>query len=146
MLMDKTHAVPVAPKRAHLVTFLVALLACAIIVLWMVGPYLLSLFLGGTLAMLTYPVYQWFRAMKFGPRLAATAVTALLLLLVIAPLTGFSILAIKEGISISQEMAELKEFSTKALTVALSRWQLVRTVVGDPREVNAQIKSTIQAA
>ena len=39
----------------------------------MVGPYVLSLFLGGALAMLAYPVYQWLRAKKWGPRLAATA-------------------------------------------------------------------------
>jgi len=138
--------VQASPRRAHLVTFLVTLLACVVTVFWMVGPYLLSLFMGGTLAMLTYPVYQWFRVRKCGPRLAAAAVTALLLLLVITPLTGFSVLAVKEGISIGQEMAGLKEFSPKALTVALSRWQLVRTVIGDPREVTAQLKSTIQAA
>ncbi|OGS57643.1 MAG: hypothetical protein A3J79_08525 [Elusimicrobia bacterium RIFOXYB2_FULL_62_6] len=111
----------------------------------MTGPYLLSLFLGGTLAMLAYPAYQWLRAKKCGPRLAAAAVTALLLLLVIAPLTGFSFLAVKQGIAIGQEMAELKEFSPTALTAALSRWQLVKTVIGDQRKVNARLKSAIQA-
>ena len=135
-----------AIKRAHLVTFLGALLACIAVVLWMVGPYLLSLFLGGTLAMLSYPVYLWLRARKWGPRLAATAVTALMLLLVIAPLTGFSILAVRQGIDIGRELAELKEFSPKAITVDLSRWQLVRMVIGDPALVNAQIKGGIQAA
>jgi predicted PurR-regulated permease PerM len=72
-------------------------------------------------------------------------VTVLLLSLVIAPLTGFSILAVKQGIAIGQEMSELKEFSPKSLTVALSRWQVVRTVIGDPVQVNARIKSVIQA-
>ena len=143
--MKETPAAPVVTKRAHLITFLGALLACILTVLWMIGPYLLSLFLGGTLAMLTYPVYQWFRKRKCGPRLAATAVTALLLLLIIAPLTGFSILAIKQGIVIGQEMSELNEFSPKALTAALSRWQLVRIVIGDPARVNTQLKSAIQA-
>lgn len=143
--MKEPLAAPAATKRVHIITFLGALLACIVTVLWMTGPYLLSLFLGATLAMLTYPVYQWLRARKLGPRLAATAVTALLVLLVIAPLTGFSILAVKQGISIGQEMAELKEFSPKALTAALSRWQVVKTVIGDPRQVNAQIKSAIQA-
>ena len=133
-------------QRVHLVTFLGALLACIVVVLWMAGPYLLALFLGGTLAMLAYPAYHWLRARKWGPRLAATAVTALLLLLVIAPLTGFSILAVKQGIAISHELAELKEFSPKALTVTLSRWQVVRTVIGDPGLVNARLKSTIQGA
>ncbi|HBA59499.1 MAG TPA: hypothetical protein DCZ92_01490 [Elusimicrobia bacterium] len=145
MTKEATAARPVT-RRAHLITFLGALLACVIAVLWMIGPYLLSLFLGATLAMLTYPVYQWFRAKKWGPRLAGSAVTALLLLLVIAPLTGFSILAVKQGITIGQRMTELKEFSPKAITVTLSRWQLVRTLIGDPKQVNAQLKGAIQAA
>jgi len=135
----------VATRFAHLITFLGALLACGIAVLWMLSPCLLSLFLGGTLAMLTYPVYQWLRFKKFGPRLAATAVTALLLLLVIAPLTGFSVLAVKQGVVIGRELSELKEFSPKALTAALSRWQLVRTVIGDPEEVDARLESAIRA-
>lgn len=144
--MKEAPAVPAVTKRAHLVTFMGALLICIVAVLWMVGPYLLSLFLGGTLAMLAYPAYQWLRARKWGPRLAATAATFLLLALVIAPLTGFSILAVKQGIAIGEELSELKEFSPKAITVVLSRWQVVRTVVGAPAQVNARLKSTIQAA
>ena len=143
--MEETPPIPPVAKQAHLITFLGALLSCIVAVIWMIGPYLLSLFLGGTLAMLTYPVYQWFRVKRCGPRLAATAVTALLLLLAIAPLTGFSILAVKQGVAISHDMRELKEFSPKALTIALSRWQLVRTVIGDPGQVSAQLKSAIQA-
>ena len=143
--MKGAPAVPVVTRRAHLVTFLVALLVCNAAVLWMVGPYLLSLFLGGTLAMLAYPAYQRLRARKWGARLAASAVTALLLLLVIAPLTGFAILAVKQGISVGRELAELKEFSPKALTISLSRYQLVRTMIGDPKLVAGRLKSAIQA-
>ena len=138
--------IPVVTKRVHLVTFLGALLACIVAVIWMVGPYLLSLFLGATLAMLTYPAYQWLRARKWIPRLAASAVTALLLLLVLAPLTAFGVLAVRQGIVIGQEMAELKEFSPKAITDVLSRWQLVRAVIGEPKAVNARLKSAIQSA
>ncbi len=143
--MKALPAGPAATKRAHLVTFLAALFVCGAVVLCMIGPLLLSLFLGATLAMLTYPVYHWFRAYKCGPRLAASAVTGLLLLLVIAPLAGFSILAVKQGITIGQQMSELKEFSPKAITAALSRWELVRMAIGDPAHVNAQLKSAIQA-
>ncbi len=144
--MKGTPAAPLVTKRVHLITFLGALFACFAAVLWMIGPDLLSLFLGGTLAMLAYPAYHWLRLRKWGPRTAATTVTALMLLLVIAPLTGFSILAVKQGIAISQELAELKEFSPKELTATLSRWQLVRTVVGDPGQVNARLKGVIQGA
>ena len=145
-MTKETPSAKAVTRRAHLITFLGALLAFSLVVLWMVGPYLLSLFLGGTLAMLTYPVYQWFRQKKCGPRVGATAVTVLLLTLVIAPLTGFSVLAIKQGIALGQQMSELKEFSPKVLTVALSRWDLVRTIIGDSKHVSAQLKEIIQAA
>lgn len=134
-----------AAKRLHLVTFLGALLACVVVVAWMAGPYLLSLFLGGTMAMLCYPVHQRLRE-KMGPRASAGAVTGLVLLVVVAPLAGFSFLAVKQGIAVGQEMADLREFSPKAITALLSRSDLVRTAVGDPGEVNARLKSSIKAA
>ena len=133
-------------KRAHLVTFLSALLACLAVVLWMVGPYLLALFLSGTMAMLAFPLQQKLRARKWDPRLAAASLTLMLLLLIVGPLTAFSILAGRQGVVLSQQLAEVKELSPKALTVDLSRSQLVRTVIGDPGRVDAQLKSAIQSA
>lgn len=144
--MNEAPAVHEVIKRVHVVTFLCALAAVVGVVSWMVGPYLLSLFLGGTQAMLAYPVYHWLRERAWGPRLAASAVTALMLLLVVAPLAGFSFLAVKQGIVIGQEMADLKEFSPKALTAVLSRSNLVQTVIGDPGEVKTRLTSAIQAA
>ncbi|MDD5301830.1 MAG: AI-2E family transporter [Elusimicrobia bacterium] len=135
-----------AIKRVHVVTFLGALAAVIGVVSWMVGPYLLSLFLGGTMAMLCYPVFQWLRARSWSPRLAASAVTAFMLLLVAAPLAGFSFLAVKQGVAVGQEMADLKEFSPKALTAVLSRSNFIRTVIGDPGEVKARLTSAIQSA
>ncbi len=132
-------------KRVHLGTFLAALFACVAAVLWMAGPYLLSLFLGGTAAMLAHPAQQWLQK-KRGPGSAAAAITTLALLLFVAPLTAFSILAVKQGIAVGQEMSELKEFSPRALTAVLSRWDLVRTLVGDAPTVNARLKGAIQTA
>jgi predicted PurR-regulated permease PerM len=144
--MLKTTEVQDVTRRAHLVTFLAALAACLAAVLWMAAPYLLSLLLGGTLAMLAFPMYEWLQRRRLGPRLAAGALTGLLLLLVIAPLTGFTITAVKQGISISRDLGEIKEFSPKALTRALSRWQLVSVLLGGPAEVTARLTGAIQDA
>ena len=133
-------------KRLHLITFLAALLACVAVVLWMVGPYLLSLFLGGTLAMLAVPPYQWLLAKKWRPQPAASAVTVMFLLLVVAPLGGFAVLAVRQGIAMGQQMGELKEFSPKAMSAAISHSDLVETMIGDPAVVNTWIKSAIQSA
>ena len=144
--MREASETSVVTKRAHLVTFLGALLVCIAVVLWMVGPYLLALFLGGTLAMLAHPAFLWLQARKCRPRPAAAAITVLMLLVLIAPLTGFSILAVRQGIAIGQDLSELKEFSPNAMTASLSRWRLIRVTIGDPKSVDARLKSAIQAA
>jgi predicted PurR-regulated permease PerM len=123
-----------------------ALLACTLAVMWMVGPYLLALFLGGTLAMLAYPLYHWLLAEAWSRRAAAFSVTTLMLLLVIAPIVAFSILALTQGIAMGQQLAQLDEFSPKAMTVVLSRWQWIRAVIGDPRLIDAWLRGMIQAA
>lgn len=133
-------------RRAHLVAFLGALLACFGVVVWMVGPYLLSLFLGGTSAMVAHPVYRRFRARGWRPGVAAGAVTGLALLLVVAPLTAFAVRAARQGVSIGRELAELKEFSPKAITATVSRWPLVRSALGDPEMVDASLKRAVRAA
>jgi len=144
--MTKSEEIQEVTRRAHLVTFLAALAACLAAVLWMAAPYLLSLLLGGTLAMLAFPAYQWLQRRRLGPRLAAGVLTGLLLLVVIAPLTGFTIMAVKQGIAISRGLGEIKEFSPKALTRALSRWQLTSIVLGRPAEVTARLTGAIQDA
>ncbi len=132
-------------KRAHLYTFLGALLVCAGVVLWMIGPYCLALFLGGTAAMLCQPAQQWFLT-KMQPAFAAGAVAALALLLIVVPMAAFSILAVRQGVEIGRDLSELKEFSPRRLTAVLSRYDLVRTLVGDPAAVNARLKAAIQAS
>ncbi len=133
-------------ERVHLFTFLGALAACMIGVFWMVGPYLLALFLGGTLAMLAHPVQRWLLKEGIRPCPASATIVALLVLLVIAPLAGFSVLAVKQGVVIGQEMAELKEFSPRTITAAVSRWQVVRMVIGDADSVNSKLKGAIRSA
>lgn len=132
-------------KTAHRFTFVGALLAFVAVALWMVGPYLLSLFLGGTLALVCHPFYCWLRK-RTGAVAAAAASTALLLLLIIAPLTAFSFLAVRQGIEVGREMSELKEFSPRAITAVLSRSRTVETLIGGPGAVNARLKGVIQTA
>lgn len=133
-------------RRTHLAAFLGALLACFGVVAWMVGPYLLSLFLGGTLAMVAYPARRRLRARGWRPGAAAGAVTALALLLVVGPLTAFAVQAAKQGVTIGRELADLKEFSPRAITATVSRWPIARSVIGDPETINASLRRAIQAA
>jgi predicted PurR-regulated permease PerM len=132
-------------SRTHLRTFLGLLLGCLAVIFWMIGPYLLALFLGGTLAMLTYPVYKWLRIKKYGPRTAAMAVTLFLLVLVIVPIAGFSIMAVRQGMIVIQSLPDLTALSPQTLTASLSRFELVKTIIGDPAHVSVQLKSALYA-
>lgn len=134
-----------ATKQTHRVAFAAALAAFLAVVLWMIGPYILSLFLGATAALVCQPFHRWL-GKRMGPRAAASAASALVLLLVIAPLTGLSVLAVRQGIEIGRQMADIKEFSPRALTDELSRSVLIRSMIGDQTVVNEKVKAAIQAA
>lgn len=130
---------------AHRVTFVGTLVVFLAVALWMVAPFLLSLFLGGTMALICQPLHDRLRG-RLGPVVSAGAVTALVVLLFVVPLAGLSVLAVRQGIEVGREMSELKEFSPRALTAVLSRSELVETVIGGPSAVNARLKSGIQSA
>ncbi len=133
-------------ERVHLAMYLGVLLICSIAVIWMAGPYLLAVFLGGTLATLSYPLSARLGRKARRPRRAAAALTALLLILVVAPLTGFVSLAVHQGEAIGVEMAEVKELSTKTMTEALNRSSQLRALVGDPQSDNSRLKGLIRGA
>lgn len=131
-------------RGTHRAAFMTALALFLAVVFWMVGPYLLSLFLGGTAAMLCQPVHN--RLLKLmGPRAAAGTAAGLVLLLVIAPLAAFAVMAVRQGIELGTEMSELKEFSPKALTAELNRSELVRTFIGDQGVIKAKVSAAVQA-
>src|SRR4051812_44752554 len=76
-----------ATNRTSLVTFLVLMLGTLGAFLYLVAPFTLAVFMGGVLALLSYPLYRRLvQRMHFkAPRLAAFAVTLGLFVLVIAP-------------------------------------------------------------
>lgn len=137
---------PNAPRKAHLVTFMAALVAGVAAALWMVGPYLMSLYLGGMLAMLAYPAYQSLRRRDWAPGWAATAVTGLLITVVIVPVAGLSSLAVSQGISIAKELTEFKSLPPKAMSAALTRLPLIKRLVGNPERFETRLKDAVQSA
>jgi predicted PurR-regulated permease PerM len=130
-------------SRTHLVAFLGLLVGSLVVIFWMIGPYLLALFLGGILAMLTFPIYKWLLLKRWGPRMSALGVTVFILLLVIIPVTWFSIMAVQQGILLAQSLPDLTAFSPQTLTRVISRWSVVKTMVGDAGHVGIQLKSGI---
>lgn len=132
-------------KRAHFYAFVAALFLLSVVFLWMIGPYLLSLFLGGLLALMGQPLYERLRGRRVGPRTSAALTTFLMLALVLGPLAGFAYVAAKQGVAVGRQLSELKEFSPAGLTRALGHTGVARAL-GDPVEVNARIKEGLRSA
>lgn len=145
-MMLKTASALMVPRTAHLVTFMGALVACVAAGLWMVGPYLMSLYLGGMLAMLAYPTYQRLRRREWSPRRAAAAVSGLLLAVLIVPVTGLSILAVSQGVAIAQELVEFEKFPPRALSNAIRRRPAVSRLLGDSDKLDGRLKEAVRSA
>jgi len=130
----------------HVITFTAALLVCFAVILRMIGPYLLGLFFGGMLAMLTYPVCRWLISRKLSRGAAAVAVTVLLLVLFFGPLALFSIMAIRQGINFIQNLAGFKEFTQENISGSLIRWQAVKSAICSNNQYGFRLNEAIQAA
>ncbi len=133
-------------NRIHIITYTAALLICLAVILRMMGPYLLGLFFGGMLAMLTYPVYLWLISKKFRRAAAAAAVTVLILVLFFGPLVLFSITAIKQGINFIQNLAGLKDFTPESISGSLNRWQAVQSAICSSGQYGSHLKDGIRLA
>ena len=95
-----------AQRRTTLVTFLFLLVAVMVITALMVLPYVLAVTMGGILALLSPPVFQWLKGHHVTPRVAAAVVVLGVVLVLIAPLSFFVTKAIQQGIAIGQGLAE----------------------------------------
>lgn len=132
-------------KRAHYYVFLAALLLLSAAFLLMTAPYLLAMFFGGLLALLTRPVYDRLRARGAGPHAAAAATTFLTLALVLGPLAGFGYVAGKQAVAVGRHLSELKELSPGRLTSTVVRSPVARAL-GDPEEIRARLRENLRAA
>ncbi|UPT72622.1 MAG: AI-2E family transporter [Elusimicrobiota bacterium] len=131
-------------SRAHFYAFLATLLLTVALFLRMAAPYLLSIFLGGLLALLAAPVDA--RLKRHLPPWAAAAATVFLVMtLVIGPIAAFGTVAARQGAEVAKKLSTLEEFSPRALTRTLSRGPVGR-VLGSPDEVNARLKAAIRSA
>jgi predicted PurR-regulated permease PerM len=130
-------------SRAHFFAFLLALATLSGVFLWMTAPFVLSLFLGGLLALVAWPAYEWLRARRVGRRTAAGLCTLLMLVLVVGPFAAFIFLAARQGAVVGRQLAELK-ISPDALTRMLDRTPLAGAL-GEPAAVNARVMAAVQA-
>ena len=95
--MDEPAGSVPAHRRTTLVVFLILLSAVMVINVVMVLPYVLAVIMGGILALLAQPVWQWLTGHHVTPRVAAAVVVLGVVLVIIAPLAFFVTKAIQQG-------------------------------------------------
>lgn len=135
---------PSQPGRAHLVTYLVALLAAFAAALRLAAPFLLSLFLGGLLAMLAAPARGRLMSAGLGPRLSAFAVVLLTLVLVLSPIAAVGVLAVRQGMTVGRGVVEDKSLRPDALTRRLP--PPARRFLGDPEQIRGRVREALESA
>ena len=134
-----------AQRRTTLVTFLFLLIAVMVITALMVLPYVLAVTMGGILALLSQPVFQWLKGHHVTPRVAAAVVVLGVILVLIAPLSFFVTKAIQQGIAIGQGLAE-GGVSLRSLLDHISGWAPIETLIGSPEAFENQARRWMQSA
>ena len=143
--MDEPAGSVPAHRRTTLVVFLILLSAVMVINVLMVLPYVLAVIMGGILALLAQPVWQWLTGHHVPPRVAAAVVVLGVVLVIIAPLAFFVTKAIQQGIAIGHGLAE-GGVSVRSLLDHVSGWAPIETLIGSPDVFETQVRRWMQSA
>jgi predicted PurR-regulated permease PerM len=101
--------------------------------------------MGGILAVLSQPVFQWLTDHHVTPRAAAAVVVLGVVLVIIAPFSFFMTKAIQQGIAIGQGLAE-GGVSLRSLLDHVSGWAPIETMIGSPEAFETQARRWMQSA
>lgn len=132
--------------RATLITFLIILLLVLGFALRMERSYLMAILMGGILAILVDRNYQALRKRGVRPSLASLIVTSGIVILVLAPLAAFVLLAVRQGVAFGKQLADTNLLSLQSITGMVNRWHPVQFWIGDPAAVDLKIRTGIQNA
>jgi predicted PurR-regulated permease PerM len=132
--------------RASLTTFLALLLLFMVIVHKMIYAYLLSVFMGGLLSLLSYPLYRSLRAGRVGARTASAIVTLGLILVVLIPVSAFVVTTIRQAAFFGERLARSEGLSPSRVVSRVASLPMFKTFDGDPGAVEKQFKTQIRAA
>lgn len=131
-------------NRVTLVAFLVITFGLIWACFWMMAPYLLSVLMGGILALILRPVFRQLIP-KLGRTWAAVAATLGVALLVITPVLIFGALALSQAIETARGLSVQPDLSLHSLSRLAARWDVVRTVIGNTTAVEEQAREAIKS-
>lgn len=128
-------------NRTTLITFIALLLLTLALNVWMLLPYLLAVLMGVILSFMSKPFFVWLKRKKFGESLAATVTVIAILLVVIVPVTLFSVRAVKQAIAIGETIADNPDFTFQHIVHSVSQWSPVDAIIQDPAALETQLKT-----
>jgi predicted PurR-regulated permease PerM len=128
------------------ITFLLLLTVFLAFNFLMVRGFLLSVLMGGILALLTRPLYRKLQEKHFKSKTAAAAVTLLITFIIIGPLLLFAFVAVKQGIALGTYLAENDVLSFDGITEKISQLPFLETFVSDPAAIEKQLRASIRTS
>ena len=131
-------------SRTSVVAFLCLLLVFLVFLAVMIAPYMLALLMGGILALLASPAYKFLLRKKYDPKTAAMIVTLSMVLLVIVPLFAFTLLAVKQGLAISENLSDNGGLSFLSISKYITRLTPIQSMLSDFDIAGAQARIGIQ--
>ncbi|MDZ4676820.1 MAG: AI-2E family transporter [Oligoflexia bacterium] len=132
--------------KTTLITFLSISALFLMLFMWMILPYTLAVVMGGVLAVLLTPLYEKLLKKKIKPKYASFIITLLLTVLILGPLTGLTILAVKQGVTVGESLAESEEFSYDAISEKAVNLPMIDAIIGDQAAVEKTLKSSFKNA
>lgn len=137
---------PVRRRRVDFYMFLAILLFFLVINLVVIGPYLLTIFMGMMLAVFVLPFFNFLRKKRLRPKVAATVTLLGLVVLVVAPMVSFFSVAIRQAISMGPELLQSGVFSIDQIVQRLSKFSPVVRVFGGADLLEQQVRETLQSS
>ncbi|OFZ11083.1 MAG: hypothetical protein A2Z20_04125 [Bdellovibrionales bacterium RBG_16_40_8] len=131
-------------KSITLLTFLALLFTVLAASFWLMAPYIISITLGGILAIIANPIYIKLSSKKINPKLASFIVSFGIFLLVLIPLGVFIGLAWKQGLEISRAILDIDSFSIGSFIKKISNWQVFESLGINPDTIANKIHLEIK--
>ena len=126
-------------NRGSLITFLILLAGSLGVGLYLISPYLQSLFVGTILALVMQPIYSFLRKKRFGKQTAAALTTIGMMGLILGPCILFAGIGIRQAIGIGQSFAGVEPISIQSALSKLSSLLPMEYLSIEPVELEAHL-------
>jgi predicted PurR-regulated permease PerM len=128
------------------VTFMFLLLTFLTLNVMVAAPFLLTVVMGGILALLLFPQYQRLRKAGWASGLSSFVLTLAAAVMIIAPMIWFTINAYHQGISLAQSIASDGSLTVDGFATRVSQFRLSQRIGITADEIMGHIREVAKIA